>query len=189
MRKSRDVTAASKTRIIAAAAKMLRARGFAATSVADVMHEAGMTHGGFYKHFQSKDELAAVAVRSAFETIAGRFDQTNEEDGPEAAAAAYLAQYLSKEHVEHPELGCPMAALGAEASRHPGGLAQEFHAGAEQLIERLTRARADRSPGAARAEAIRTLLQLVGTVIVARAVGAGPLRDEVLAIGGAAEVQ
>ncbi len=189
MRKSRDVSAATKTRIIAAASKMLRARGLAATSVADVMQEAGMTHGGFYKHFQSKDELAAIAVRSAFETIAARFDQTHDEDGPEAATAAYLAQYLSKAHVENPGLGCPMAALGAEAGRPPNGLAQEFHTGAEQLIERLTRACKDGSPGVARAEAIRTLLQLVGTVIVARAVGAGPLRDEVLAAGAAIAIR
>jgi TetR/AcrR family transcriptional repressor of nem operon len=185
MRKSRDVTAASKTRIIAAASKMLRARGLAATSVADVMKEAGMTHGGFYKHFQSKDELAAIAIRSAFECIASRFDQTHEEEGPEAATAAYLSQYLSKAHVEHPELGCPMAALGADAGRHPGGLAQEFRDGAEQLVERLTRPGADRPPAIARADAIRTLSQLVGSVIVARAVGSGPLRDEVLDVAAA----
>ena len=140
MRKSRDVTAASRTRIIAAASRMLRARGLATTSVADMMQAAGMTHGGFYKHFQSKDELAALAIRSAFDSIAARFDQAHEEDGPEAATAAYLAQYLSKGHVEHPELGCPMAALGADAGRHPSSFAQEFRDGAEQLIERLTRA-------------------------------------------------
>jgi TetR/AcrR family transcriptional repressor of nem operon len=185
MRKSRQVTAESKTRIIAAASKMLRARGITATNVADVMQEAGMTHGGFYKHFQSKDELVATAIRSAFESIAARFDQTHDGDGVEAATTAYLVQYLSKAHVEHPELGCPMAALGADAGRYRGSLAQEFRDGAEQLIERLTRANADRSPAVARAEAIRTLLQLVGTVIVARAVGSGPLRDEVMAAGAA----
>jgi TetR/AcrR family transcriptional repressor of nem operon len=185
MRKSRDVTAASKTRIIAAASKMLRARGLAATSVADVMQAAGMTHGGFYKHFQSKDELAAIAVRSAFEAIAAKFDQTHDEAGLEAATESYLTQYLSLAHIENPELGCPMATLGADAGRHPSRLAQEFHAGAEQLIARLTRADGDRSPTVARTEAIRKLLQLVGTVIVARAVGSGPLRDEVLAAGAA----
>jgi TetR/AcrR family transcriptional repressor of nem operon len=189
MRKSRDVTAASKTRIISAASKMLRARGLVGTSLADVMQEAGMTHGGFYKHFQSKDELAAIAVRSAFEAIAAKFDQTQDEAGPEAATAAYLAQYVSLAHVENAELGCPMAALGADAGRQPSSLAQEFHAGAEQLIERLMRANPHRSPTVARAEAIRTLLQLVGTVIVARAVGSGPLRDEVLAAGAAMTVR
>lgn len=103
------------------------------------------------------------------------------ENGPEAAIAAYVEDYLSGSHLDHPEIGCPVAALGADAGRHSEVLAPEFRAGADKLVERLTQARTAVGSAATRADAIRKLTQLVGAVIVARGVGKGPLRDEILA--------
>jgi TetR/AcrR family transcriptional repressor of nem operon len=178
MRKSKEVAAESRKRIVDAASQMLRARGVEGTSVADVMNAAGMTHGGFYKHFASKDELAALAARAAFEDVAARFDDRERREGREAALEAYCAEYLSSTHVERPEIGCPVAAFGADAGRGAETLAAAFGQGAEMLIVRIASADGDAS---ARAEAIRKLATLVGAVVVARAVGKGPLRDEILA--------
>ena len=184
MRASREAAAESRARIIATASRMLRDRGLEGASIADVMAAAGMTHGGFYKHFATKDDLNAEAVGAAFREITDRFDAREREQGFDAAIRTYVQEYLSTEHVERPDLGCPVASLGADASRRPT-LSQAFSAGAESLIERLSRA----SPGeaesaAARAEAIRRLARLVGAVVGARAVGVGSLRDEVLAACG-----
>ncbi len=177
MRKSKEATAESRKRIVATAAQLLRARGLEGTSVADVMHAAGMTHGGFYKHFASKDELSDLAARAAFNEIAARFDERARRDGAAAARSAYFADYLSMAHVDRPEAGCPVAAFGADAARRPEALAAAFTDGAEMLIERL--ASTQNFPG--RAEAIRKLATAVGALVVARAVGEGPLRDEILA--------
>ena len=108
MRKSKEVAAESRKRIVDAASRSLRARGVEGTSVADVMHAAGMTHGGFYKHFTSKDELSALASRAAFQEVVARFDERERSAGRDAARQAYLAEYLSSAHVERPEIGCPV---------------------------------------------------------------------------------
>jgi TetR/AcrR family transcriptional repressor of nem operon len=183
MRVSREAAAESKSRVVRTASKMFRERGVDAASIADVMQASGMTHGGFYKHFESKNNLVRAAVRFAFDDVAGRFDRRNAENGEVAAVAAYFAEYLSQGHVTEPGLGCPVAALGADAGRHSEWLGGELAAGIEKLIERISRAteKSCRNKRGARAAAIRTLSQLVGAIVVARAVGFGPLQDEVLA--------
>lgn len=178
MRASREAAAESKARILSEAAKMLRERGVEATSVADVMRAAGMTHGGFYKHFVSKDALTAAAARRAFAEGAERFDHREKRDGHAAAIAAYRRDYLSRAHIEEPGRGCPLASLGAEAGRSEA-LAPAFADGLEMLVQRFSRS-ADAAEGA-REKSIRDLTMLVGAVVVARAVGPGPLRDEILA--------
>jgi TetR/AcrR family transcriptional repressor of nem operon len=162
---------------------MLRERGVDAASIADVMQASGMTHGGFYKHFDSKNDLVRAAVRLAFDDIVERFDARGAENGEAEAVRAYVAEYLSKGHVAAPGVGCPVAALGADAGRHSDWLGSEFADGAERLIERISQStsQSSRAKRDARAAAIRTLTQLVGAVVVARAFGPGPLQDEILA--------
>ena len=176
MRKSKEAAAESRKRIVATASQFLRARGLEGTSVADVMHAAGMTHGGFYKHFASKDELSDLAARAAFAEIAARFDERERSEGRDAARAAYFAEYLSRAHIDRPEAGCPMAAFGADAARRPEALTQAFADGAEMLIEKL----ATTPDAEGRAEAIRKLATVIGALLIARSVGEGPLREEVL---------
>jgi len=177
MRKSKEVAAESRKRIVDAASRSLRARGVEGTSVADVMHAAGMTHGGFYKHFTSKDELSALASRAAFQEVVARFDERERSAGRDAAREAYLAEYLSSAHVERPEIGCPVAAFGADAGRSAKALGGAFAEGVEMLIARI----GSTDDAVERARAIKRLAGLVGAVVVARAVGKGPLRDEILA--------
>jgi TetR/AcrR family transcriptional regulator, transcriptional repressor for nem operon len=180
MRKSREATVLSKARIVSAAARMVRERGVEATSVADVMHAAGMTNGGFYRHFQSKDEMIASAIRAGFDEIAERFDRRLRQDGAAAAVAAYVEEYLSERHLQHPGYGCPVAAVGTDAGRSRGVFADEFVDGVEKLIERLSSGLGRRT-GEERRKAIRRLALLVGTVVVARAIGKSALRDEIIA--------
>ena len=176
MRRSRDATAASKRRILDAAARMLRERGIAATSIADVMQAAGMKPGGFYKHFGSKEDLVRQAIGAAFEQRVATFDATRATEGEAAAIDAYIATYLSDAHVDHPGYGCPVAAFGADAGREREAYAGDFHEGMEQLVERLGGA-----DPATREAAIRRLCLMVGAVVVARAAGGLPLRAEALA--------
>ena len=175
MRMSRAAAAESRARIVEEAARLLRARGVAGASVAEVMQAAGMTHGGFYKHFDSKDALLAEATTAAFAEAAARFERRAARRGVEAAVAAYIADYLSPAHIAHPEQGCPLAAFGAEAPRHADALSQAFAEGVEALIERISRA------GASREQTMRQLMMLLGAVVAARAVGSGPLQQEILA--------
>jgi TetR/AcrR family transcriptional repressor of nem operon len=175
MRMSRAAAAESRARIVEEGARMLRARGVEGASVAEVMQAAGMTHGGFYKHFGSKDALLAEATAAAFAEGAGRFDRREARKGANAAVAAFVADYLSPAHIERPEQGCPLATFGADAGRHSEALSQAFASGVEALIERVSRA------GSPRDETIRKLITLVGAVVTARAVGAGPLQQEILA--------
>jgi TetR/AcrR family transcriptional repressor of nem operon len=175
MRMSRAAAAESRARIVEEAARLLRERGVAGASVAEVMQAAGMTHGGFYKHFDSKDALLAEATASAFAEAAARFDRRAARKGVEAAVAAYVADYLSPAHIAHPEQGCPLAAFGAEAGRHPEALSLTFAEGVEGLVERVSGA------GASREQAMRQLVTLLGAVVAARAVGSGPLQQEILA--------
>jgi TetR/AcrR family transcriptional repressor of nem operon len=174
MRMSREAAAESRARIVAEAARMLRARGVEGASVAEVMQAAGMTHGGFYKHFPSKDALLAEAATAAFGEAAARFDRRAARNGAEAATAAFVRDYLSAAHIDQPERGCPLPAAGADASRHPQALAETFSEGVEALLARV-------APQETRAGAIVKLVTLVGAVVTARAVGAGALRQEILA--------
>jgi TetR/AcrR family transcriptional regulator, transcriptional repressor for nem operon len=182
MRKSREKTAESRATILQAASRLLRERGIDATTIADVMEAAGMTQGGFYRHFSSKDDLLVQATRNVFDEVVANFDRQQAKNGASAAWKAYAGDYLAKQHIDHPGSGCPVAGFGGDAARVADVLGSEFAQGAEALISRVScgLSRARRGPASARAEAIRILTMLVGTVVVARALGDSPLRDEIV---------
>lgn len=168
MRVSQEEMEESHKRIVQGAARLLRERGIEGASVADVMSEAGLTHGGFYRHFKTKEALVAAALRSAFEQLASALEARFDKYEPEAAVADYRADYLSKLHVEKPGIGCPIAALGGEVARGSDTLKIAFGAGVNRLIATLARgmkgAAQERRVGAA-----RELAMLVGAVVIARA--------------------
>lgn len=178
MRVSREEAAASRKRITEEAARLMRENGIAATSVADVMSAAGMTTGGFYKHFASKDDLAAAAVRAAFDSVLAPMQQVAAKQGDAAARSRYLKTYLSEAHVRSPGKGCPVAAMGADGGRAADLLGPAFARGVEDILAFLGAAEMTTTE---RAALIRQMATLVGTVIIARAVGDGDLREEVLA--------
>ncbi len=168
MRVSQQEMEKSHERIVAGAARLVRQRGIERTSVADVMNEAGLTHGGFYRHFKTKDELVTAALQSAFEEVIGAIETRLEKNEPEAAILGFEAHYLSQGHVQHPEMGCPVAALGADVGREPGEVKKAFGAGVNRLIDAL--AKGMRGTKLERRErAARELAMLAGAVIMARA--------------------
>jgi TetR/AcrR family transcriptional repressor of nem operon len=184
MRRTREQTAESKAKILTTAARLLRERGVDGVSIADVMEAAGMTHGGFYRHFASKNDMVAAATRYAFDDIAQRYDDKQREAGSQNALRDYVDVYLSQEHIDNPGFGCPMAAFGSDAGRLSGVIGPEFESGAVRLIERVAASLPPNPDGddeTDSAEAIRRLTMLVGTVIVARAIGDRPLREQVVA--------
>ncbi len=168
MRVSREEMEKSHKRIVEGAARLVRDRGIESTSVDDVMSEAGLTHGGFYRHFKTKDALVAAALQSAFEQLTAALEARFEKYEPKVAVANYHADYLSNMHVEEPGIGCPLAALGGDVARGSDALKIAFGAGVNRLVGTLARGM-EGSPQERRAKAGRELAMLVGAVVIARA--------------------
>jgi TetR/AcrR family transcriptional repressor of nem operon len=168
MRVSQKEMEKSHGRIVKRAASLFRKRGIAGTSVADVMSEAGLTHGGFYRHFETKEKLAATAVGSAFDELVESLEKRFESSEPGAAVADFHAHYLSKGHLEHPEVGCPAAALGSEVAREKDYVKSKFGCGVNRVITELARG----MPGTKQEKrdgAVREFAMLAGAVMIARA--------------------
>jgi TetR/AcrR family transcriptional repressor of nem operon len=104
-------------KIVKDASRRVRAEGITGAAVSAVMRDAGLTHGGFYKHFGSKDELLLESVREAFREMGDRLAEVGEQSPPGTGWKAIVKAYLSPEHCDHAELGCPLAALAPELAR------------------------------------------------------------------------
>jgi TetR/AcrR family transcriptional repressor of nem operon len=104
-------------KIVTDASRRVRAEGITGAAVSAVMRDAGLTHGGFYKHFESKDELLIESLSEAFREIADGLAHTAEQSQPGTAWKAIVKAYLSPEHCDHAECGCPLAALASELAR------------------------------------------------------------------------
>ena len=104
-------------KIVKDASRRVRAEGLTGAAVAAVMKDTGLTHGGFYKHFGSKDELLMESLSEAFRETADRLAEAGEQSQPGIAWKAVVKAYLSPEHCDHPERGCPLAALAPELAR------------------------------------------------------------------------
>ncbi|HEY3773731.1 MAG TPA: TetR/AcrR family transcriptional regulator [Solirubrobacteraceae bacterium] len=180
MRHSEDEKRRSHERIVEAAARRIREAGTDGPGVAEIMSAAGMTHGGFYKHFGSRDELIAEAAEVACADGSGRLnDAIADAANP---LSALITTYLSADHRDDPGTGCAVAALGSDAAR-PGNAARPAYT--EQIrryIDRLQSLLAeDGATGEARERAIATVSTLVGALTISRAVEDPELADEVLA--------
>jgi TetR/AcrR family transcriptional repressor of nem operon len=104
-------------KIVKDASRRVRAEGLTGAAVSAVMRDAGLTHGGFYKHFRNKDALVVESLREAFRQLADSLAQAAEKSQPETAWKAIVKTYLSADHCDHPEHGCPLAALAPELAR------------------------------------------------------------------------
>ncbi|MBG0561237.1 TetR/AcrR family transcriptional regulator [Actinoplanes aureus] len=164
-RVSQAQAAQNRERIVATAARLFRERGVAGVSVADVMAEAGLTHGGFYKHFASKDALVAEAITQAFAEQAAALDGNG--------TAALLDAYLSTAHRDHPGTGCPSAGFGGDVARADGGETRRAYAeGVEGFARRL---------GAGGEADLAAAGMLVGALLLSRATAGTDLSDRILA--------
>jgi len=160
----------SRAAIIAAASKLFRERGVDNVSVAEVMDAAGMTHGGFPRHFGSKLDLVGEALKLAA-------DEAQDNAAAAGDFEAFAATYLSRAHRDHPGTGCVFAALGAEVSRGP---AETRHVLADKIERQI--AEFGDTPQQ-RAKAISRWATLIGTMVLARLAEPEALSDEILAAG------
>ncbi len=178
MRVSREKAAENREKIIAVASALLREKGFDGIGVADIMKAADLTHGGFYGHFESKDDLAAQACHAALATAAERWSEVRNKAGDDAFAAM-IAHYLSPRQFDGSGRGCALVALGAEAPRQAKSVRGVFRDGLLRLVDVLMAA----IPGtkaARRRKALAVMAQLVGAGVLARAVNDGALAEEIL---------
>jgi TetR/AcrR family transcriptional repressor of nem operon len=168
MRVSQEEKDRSHRRIVNSAARLLRERGLEGASVADIMSDAGLTHGGFYRHFRSKDDLTLAALDSALGQILSPLEHpaAGSEAGP--AIVEFRARYLSMGHVKTPGVGCPVAALAEDFARASDGLKDRFGRGVNRIISQLARARTG-NESERRRRATRDLSMMVGAVMIARA--------------------
>ncbi len=173
-RKSTAEKADSRLRILTAAADLIRQNGIEGTSVSEIMDRAGMTHGGFYRHFESKGQLVAEAISEAFRAGLDVFD----DDAPGTAEQAdtYVDQYLSEEHITEPQKGCPMPVLSPEVARGDEAWGEALSKGLSTASTKLAQGIDDM----AQREALALLSLLVGTISLARGVGEGQLRNAIL---------
>ncbi|MEK1888179.1 MAG: TetR/AcrR family transcriptional regulator [Phyllobacterium sp.] len=185
MRVSKEQAARNRDRIIEVASREFRDKGFDGIGVADLMKSAGLTHGGFYGHFASKDDLIAEACAASMDRSAEKWAELANRS-PDEAFAALTNAYLLKDHRDHRETGCTMAALAPDIARQSGRVRERFTRGTSALLDILARLVPGASAGAKRERALATMAGLVGTLVLSRAVNDPEFADEILAAGQAA---
>lgn len=165
-----SIKAETHERIVETAAHAIRAHGYAGASVADVMKQAGLTHGGFYAHFASRDAMVEEAIDRAADEGRARLTAVAERAEPGHALEAIVGSYLSDRHVEHPGSGCTLAALGSETRRQAPALRRI----ATRQVGGLAALLADQMPGGDTPDnhdrALALLCGMVGALSMARAV-------------------
>ena len=173
MRVSREKAAENRERIVEAASRLFREKGFDGAGVDAIMHAAGLTHGGFYGHFGSKDDLAAEAVTHAV----GR---STEKLGCYATLGDLVAAYLSERHCADRANGCAIAALGADIARQSKGVRHALTTYVRAQLDHFTRLLKSGAAARRRRHAIATLAGMVGALTLARAVDDPALSKEIL---------
>lgn len=185
MRYGSEHKAVTRARVVKSAAQAIRMKGPDKVAVADVMADAGLTHGGFYAHFASKEAMVAEAIDGMFADGQRRnpaLDKALANDGADRRSAfrAYLTSYLSAEHRDRPERGCPLPSLAADMARNSGAARERFALGLETLTSRIETALTPMGVADPAAEARAVVSQMVGAVGLARAVGKGEQSDIIL---------
>src|SRR5258707_4900340 len=182
MRHSRTEKAKTHERIVAIASKKFREEGLAGIGIADLMKEAGLTVGGFYKHFKSRDALVAEAVGSALEMWKDRID-ASAAGGPRVTYESLVDDYLSEAHRNYPGMGCPVAALAGDLARsdkHTRAVATRKTRDNIELLANLIRETNKSDRDTARSRAVITYCAMVGAISMARAVSDKELSREIL---------
>ncbi len=167
MRYPVEETAAKHERIVKEASRLFRERGFENVTVGEVMKAAGLTHGAFYAHFGSKEELQAAAVAYGQKVSLDRLQRSKRKK----SKGSFTDAYLSPRHRDNPGDGCTMAALAQEVARSTPELKAAFEQGLENLLS---------ARGADRKEAIFWTAAMIGGVVLARAVQDAGFSDEIL---------
>ena len=183
-RVSRAEAQTHREQITDASARLFKERGLNGVSVADLMGAAGLTHGGFYGHFESKDALAGIAVAHAFEQSAERWHK-RVGAAPDAAAgrATLIEKFLAHQGLKDIGLGCPSVSLATDVAREPAAAAirTAFTDGLEGLVRILAGVEAGPDAAARRSAALADYATMAGALLLARATEGAPLAGELLA--------
>jgi TetR/AcrR family transcriptional repressor of nem operon len=186
MRRTKQAKSETHERIVAAAARRFRAGGIAGVGVADVMGEAGLTHGGFYAHFASKDALVAEACGTGLAQSRERLIRKIQREPAERRLAAFIDLYLSAEHRDHPEAGCVMPTLSGEVARSSSEVRAAFTQAYQDYRDALASLLPDAGDGVpgdeVSDEAVVLLAGLAGTMLLARAVDDPALSERMLRV-------
>nr|WP_319565331.1 TetR/AcrR family transcriptional regulator [uncultured Rhodoferax sp.] len=181
MRKIPNIRSAAKEasheRIVSAAAKAIRRSGYDGTGVADIMKEAGLTHGAFYAHFASREAMLAEAADRAGAESNALAASVIAAVPPEQSLQALMQLYLSKEHLESIETGCPVSALGSEMPRQSPEVRRAATLRIKEMIDLVARQFPDWGQPSAHERALVTVATMVGTLMLARAVDDAALSD------------
>lgn len=175
MRMTSERKAETRERILAAAGTLFRSHGVDAVGVDAIMHQAGLTHGGFYAHFASKEALVAEVSAAALARSAARWERISQEADPATALARIVQSYLDPAHVAAAEHGCVLATLGPEMARR-----HDARPGITVSIRRMLDALERCLPERRRDRALATLSAMVGAVVLARLCDDQRLTDEFL---------
>jgi AcrR family transcriptional regulator len=172
---------ASHERIVEVATRAIRRSGYAGTGVADIMKEAGLTHGGFYAHFASRDALLAEAGDRAGAESVALAAKVAAAAPPGQALQAMLAAYLSPEHIAAIEAGCPVSALGSEMPRQAPEVRRAATIHIKEMIDLFARQLPNWGQPEAHAQAMAMVCAMIGTTILARAVDEPALSEALCA--------
>ena len=176
---ARNRKEASHERIVDAAARAIRRSGYSGTGVADIMKEAGLTHGGFYAHFASREAMLAEAADHAGAEGLANVSRLAASAPPKQAFAALVRAYLSKDHVEGIENGCAVAALGSEMPRQVPEVRRAATRRIKEMIDLVARQSPDWGKPGAHQKALVTTATMLGALVLSRAVDDPRLSDEV----------
>jgi TetR/AcrR family transcriptional repressor of nem operon len=168
-------------KLLKIAGRALREKGPDGVAVADVMKQAGLTHGGFYAHFKSKDALLVEALEGVFAHSKQKFLAATDGMPPRHALAAYVDFYVSQRHRDNPTNGCPVTALNSDLPRQSKAFRKAFDDGAKMLVTSMeTRIRDAGIEGDAHALAASVLSAMAGAVAISRAISDRSLSDQML---------
>src|SRR5579884_4261330 len=173
MRYSREHKQETHARIVKKASVRLRERGAHGIGVADLMKDAGLTHGGFYAHFNSREALVIEAFVDAMDRSIERWRKLAETTPPEQRLPVIVDSYLTPLHRDDPGHGCAISTLGAEIARESPKTRKAFAAKLEQMIDLLALQIPDIPRKTARKQAIGVIATMIGTLVMARIAGSG----------------
>jgi TetR/AcrR family transcriptional repressor of nem operon len=183
MRYSREHKLETHARIVKKASVRLREKGAHGIGVADLMKDAGLTHGGFYAHFASREALLIEAFTHALDWGTEHWRKLAERTPPDKRLATIVDSYLTTLHRDDPGHGCAIPTLGAEIARESPKARKAFAARLEQMIEMLADQIPELPRKAARKQAMAAIATMMGTVVMSRIAGTGDFSDEILGAG------
>lgn len=182
MRVSKAQAAQNRQRIVAAATRLFREQGIQATGVDAITHEAGLTHGGLYSQFGSKEAIVIEAIRFALTQAKHLWQRTAERTPGPQALRGIIESYLSQAHRDAPGQGCIIAALGADIARQPLHVRAAFTTELQDAFALLAQLMPEDTPAQRSDDAIAALASMVGALILTRAVTDERLSDRILTV-------